>query len=695
MLHEPRSRIDTLRDQKGLNPQSTAQTNPALEDDDEIDLAQLAGTLWRGKWLILLATVIFLSAGAYYAYSVAVPKFRATTVVMMENQKSQIMPSFDSVVSGLSGDQSSVNTEVQILQSRSLAEKVVKKLDLTNDPEFNVRLRKKSPYSLSGAVAFLRNDILGMAPNDPVPSARQVLDETVNLALAATSISNVRQSLAFNITITSEDPQKAAQIADTTAELYISDQIEVKRKATASAAKWLGEKVGELKVELETAEATVERFSTKSDLISSAALLILNRQLKDLRDRLTEARKSKASLQAQRVTLKAEAANSPQDATALASMAAVRADLARATSQVAALQTSLTTLGADVNTQSADFVKLQQLKREAEATGVIYQTFLGRLKETTVQLGIQQADSRILSNSVVPPDPSEPRKAMILALAAILGLIVGSGLVILREMRHSGFRTADQLESATGITVMGQIPQMPIRRREQLLGYLQSKPASASAEAIRNLRTSVLLSNVDSPPKVIMFTSSLPGEGKTTVSVATAQNFAGLGKKVLLIDGDIRRLTLAEYFELPQTGGLMSVVSGETELKDAVQRREGLNIDILLGEKTQVNAADLFSSDRFVNFLAKARDEYDVILIDTPPVLVVPDARVIGQSADAILYVVHWDETGSAQVKDGLRMFAQVNLAVSGLILSQVDAKGMRKYGYGGSYGSYGGYYDV
>ncbi len=653
----------------------------------------LAGTLWRGKWIIFLAGFLFLLAGGYYAFKVAVPKYRATTVVMLDNRKEQLMPSFDNVLSGLSGDTSSVNTEVQVLRSRSLAEKVVKKLNLTNDPEFNERLRPISPYSVAGAMDFLRRDILGL-PAEPPPSARRVLDETVNRVLEVTSVSNVRQSFAFNITVTSIDPLKAAQIADTTAELYIADQLELKRQATEVAAKWLGEKVAELKIELEAAEAEVERFSTKSDLISPAALVLLNRQLKDLRDRLSEARKNKAQLQAKLSALEADAGANPPDAAALANAASLRTDLARASSQVAALETSLKTLTADVGTQSADFVKLQQLKREAEATSVIYQSFLGRLKETTVQRGIQQADARILSNSVVPPNPSEPRKSMILALSLVLGLVAGAGLVILREVRQTGFRTADQLEGATGTTVMGQIPRIPIRRRGQLLKYLQNKPASAAAEAIRNLRTSVLLSNVDNPPRVIMFTSSVPGEGKTTVSVATAQNFAGLGKKVLLIDGDIRRLTLAEYFGLPETGGLLAAVAGDVALKDAVQSPEGLNIDILLGDKTKVNAADLFSSERFSRFLAEAREEYDVILIDTPPVLVVPDARVIGQSADAILYVVHWDETGAAQVRDGLRMFAQVNLGISGLVLSQVDAKRMRKYGHGGSYGSYGGYYD-
>jgi len=170
-------------------------------------------------------------------------------------------------------------------------------------------------------------------------------------------------------------------------------------------------------------------------------------------------------------------------------------------------------------------------------------------------------------------------------------------------------------------------------------------------------------------------------------------------KKVLLIEGDIRRRTLNQYFGEKGKGNLIEVLSGEVELSDAILHNDTLNIDVLMGSKPSINAADLFSSEKFKSFIESAREIYDYVIIDTPPVLVVPDARVIGEQADAIIYVVKWDNTGKSLVIDGLRQFSTVGLQVDGLVLSQIDSRRMKKYGYGGKYGSYStygkGYYDA
>ena len=240
----------------------------------------------------------------------------------------------------------------------------------------------------------------------------------------------------------------------------------------------------------------------------------------------------------------------------------------------------------------------------------------------------------------------------------------------------------------------------PVAARNDLIQYLKDKPTSPAVEAVRNMRTSILLSNVDTTPQVIMSTSTIQGEGKTTQAISLVQNLSGMGKKVLLIEGDIRRRTLDEYFK-GEAGehGLLSVVSGEVSLAEAIVKSERIGADVLMGQTSHINAADIFSSDRFSTFLKEVRKGYDYIVIDTPPVLVVPDARVIGQHCDAIMYTVRWDSTTKTQVIADLRELAAVNLVPTGLVLSQVDPKGMKKYGYGESYGAYssygGGYYDA
>ena len=355
-----------------------------------------------------------------------------------------------------------------------------------------------------------------------------------------------------------------------------------------------------------------------------------------------------------------------------------------------ALRNSQETLKTQVSAQSEELIQLQQLTREAEATRLLYEYFLTRLKETSAQQGIQQADSRILSNAVIPDRAALPRKSLILTMAGALGMIFGAGFVLLRETRNNGFRSSQDLESTSGYTVLGQVPNIPARNRRPKLEYLLEKPTSAAAEAIRNLRTSVMLSNVDSPPQVIVSTSSVPGEGKTTNSLALAQNIAKMGRKVLLIEGDIRRRTLNEYFDDLPEKGIVSIVTGEATLEETIHHSDILGTDMLVGDKANINAADLFSSDKFRALILTLRERYDTIIIDTPPVLIVPDARIIAQNADVVLFTVKWDATPRKQVLEGLDMFRTGRIRVGGLVLSQINEKQMNRYG--GRYGNYAAY---
>jgi polysaccharide biosynthesis transport protein len=690
--------------------------------DDEIDLAKLFLTLWRGKFWILLSGVLALFAGGYYAFDVAVPLYTANTTVALESRDQQVMD-IESVVTGLGGDQSTINTEVEVIRSRRLIEQLVLDMDLLADPEFNAQLRPVPVFSVGQAVSLVRGVIKGPAEPPVVASERAILDQAIDAVTGAIGVSNIRQSFVFRITVITQKAEKSAAIANRLADLYINDQITVKFQKTEQATLWLSERVSGLQAQLETAESELKEFSSNTNLINSDSLQALNRQIKDLRERrgtmtaIANAAQDRfenlQSLRSANAEDLAQAANDASltqflarikdgraggqqafDARVDALMTRAELEAARAKAQLTALETSITEVRTRIETQSGELVALEQLQREVEANRLLYEAFLGRLKETSIQQGIQQADSRVLSQAVVPRSASAPRKPLILALSLMLGLIGATGAILIREMSQNTFRVSEDLEARTGYNVIGQIPAIPARRRKNVLKYLVEKPNSAAAEAIRNLRTSMLLANLDKPPKVIMSTSSIPGEGKTTQSIALTQNLSGMGAKVLLLEGDIRRRIFSQYFNQPNQKGFLSVLSGEVALEDALVHDESLNADILFGEKSPINAADLFSSSKFAGFLKMLSEKYDYIIIDTPPVLAVPDARVIGQSVDAILYTVKWDSTSHRQVLDGIKSFESVNLKISGLVLSQIDKRGMKRYGYGNSYGDYQNYYD-
>lgn len=702
------------------------QAGPRPDEDDGVDLFAVLRTLWREKLWVLLAVLLAVALGGWYAFVAAVPTYRATAQMALQVREAPVLD-IDSVISGIAGDEASMNTEMAIIRSRALIERLVDQRDLLADPEFNEALaaRTEAPGLLDRARGMAAAALGRPAGAPPTPEEeRRSVVTAVRDAVTATS---GRGTYVFSIAATSTDADKSAAIVNTLARLYQEDQVQVKVDATDAAATWLSARVSELRTDLEARESEIATLRSSNALLSEAGVEAINTQAVALRGQLQAAqsllsrageRRDALAAAGDDVAGRAEAAQDGQlDAIAPAAaggdagallrfdrrFAQLRlqagAEVERATLQVRDLQRAVDDLSAQFEGQSGDVQRLGQLEQEAEATRVLYETFLTRLRETSVQQGVHQADSRILSEAT-PGTLVAPRKPMILALSLILGLLAGAALVLGREMLQNGFRTAEDLEARTGLTVLGQVPRIPAKGRPATVAYLRAKPTSAAAEAIRNLRTSVLLSDVDRPPRVVMSTSSIPGEGKTTTAIALAQNLAGLEKRVLLIEGDIRRRTFGAYFpDAKEKGGLLSVISGKMTLEEALHRPEGVGIDVLMGERSQVNAADVFSSESFRRLLEQVRGAYDHVIIDTPPVLVVPDARVIAQLVDAVIYVVRWDGTSRAQVEEGLKQFRSVNVPVTGLVLSQIDPRGMRRYGYGGRYGAYSryaqGYYEA
>ena len=698
---------DMRRMQKSVTP-------PSNSEDDVIDLSTLLGALWRGKVYILTAVFAAVLLSGIYAYVLATPMYRSTAVVMLNNREEQVVE-LGNVVGGLTADSTVVNTEVEVLKSRILLGKVVDELELTEDPEFNTSLQTAS--MISKIEESMKSALLPTSPDTGTSIPASTRDRTISALRSAITISNISRSLVFQVTVETMDRDKSARIANTLADLYILNQLEVKFEATEQATTWLTERVTDLQIALENAEEEVKDFRAGTSLVSTEALRGLEVQVKDMRERIDNTQAAQEAAETRLAAMRA--AETPEQRAEVTNdlqlqrmlprvgepaiaesfetrfetlLARAENDIERQQSQLATLRESLTTLEDQIDRQSQDLITLQQLTREAEASRLLYEYFLSRLKETSAQQGVQQADSRIISPAVVPDAAASPRKTMILAMAMILGLIVGAAFVLLRESRHRAFRNAEQLETATGYAAIGQIPLIPAKRRKDAISYLKEKPSSAAAEAIRNLRTSVMLSNVDTPPKLIMTSSAVSGEGKTTVALSLTQNFAAMGKKVLLIEGDIRRRVFGQYLQTDRTEGIVSVLTGTRTFDDVVVRSELLGADVLLGDKGQSNAADIFSSERFSSLLEELRSRYDIVLIDTPPVLIVPDPRVIAQNVDATVFVVRWDRTQKEQVIGALREFESVGKPVSGLVLNQISPRGMKRYGYGNNYGPYSAY---
>ena len=348
--------------------------------------------------------------------------------------------------------------------------------------------------------------------------------------------------------------------------------------------------------------------------------------------------------------------------------------------------------------QSRDELRLLELDREAQASRLLHETFLTRLNETSAQETLQGASARLLTAAEAPGMPDTLSRKVILA-AGVLGLAVGLGLVRLMEVLTNTFRSVGELKSQTGFPVLAALPEVGRRmHRTKLLEHLRRRPSSALPEAIRNLRTSILFSNVDRPPKVVMFTSTVPREGKSTTAVLFAQTSEQMGRSGIVVECDLRLPTLGQLFGKQENGpGLLAVLEGTADLDAAICRDQETGLHLLMvqpgDQAIQLNAADILMSRRFGALIDTLRHRYELVVLDTPPTLLVTDARVVTSLVDAVIYVVRWDHTPRGAVKEGLRELTSVNAPIAGMVMTMVREEQAGPYAYGHYRGQYKDYY--
>ena len=687
--------------------------------DGEIDLMKLAASLWRGKWTVLAFVLLCVCVADFYVRHVAVPLYPATAkIALKEHQPEKILTDIESLMSNGPITDSGINTELEVLRSRDLVGKLVDSLGLTNQPAFNPLLREPRLSSQIRTQLFTLFGVASEKPKTP-RSPEEVRSIVINSVLNTMAFSNTKNTRVINISVTTTEAALSALMANKMATLYIENQIQIKLEALASATEFLSRRTSELKHDFEELKAELANFSSQSELVNPTVLKSQEIQLRDLRTRLWEKAESVVEKTDTRTVLLSfrEAGNlqalikHADDFRLNRAISEYRnnkisldglnlqvehfmldnkVEAEREQKQLSALEASESILAKQIERQSQELIVLQQLERETEAARLLYESFFTRLLEMNVQLGLETADGRLLSTAI-QRGPSSPIKSKILILGGAIGLMMGASLVLFWELRFSGYRSVNELRDQSGYSVLAAVPLIPVRDRKNIISYLKTKPESMVSEAVRNLRTSILMSNLNQVKQVIMLTSSVPKEGKTILSFALAQNMVGLGKRILLIEADIRRRVQSVEIDRDNTVALLDLVAGDKKWKEVSLYVEELGFDILTATKSDKNAADIFASQRFSELLTELREYYDYIIIDSPPVLAVPDARLIGAISDANIYVVEWNKTTCAQVDQGLDMLSSIGVNTIGLVLNQIDPHKTKTYGYTGSYG-YGAY---
>lgn len=655
------------------------QNHPALNltQIPPFDFVGLMRVVWYGKYLIAGCIIFAVTIAGYYAFAIAEPRYAATTTLTVNTQTTPALD-LEQALAGQITDPAQINTQVAILRSPHLLVQVVAALDLVQDPEFNRYLTPTPVFSVTGVRDGLRR-ILSGTLEPPLDQAAVLQKTAENLGDAITARTQ-RDTYIFQITATTNAPAKSARIANELAQVYLADQMMGKHLATQTAVNWLSDRVYDLQLELEAKETAVNDLIAAERVQDTTVFDALSRQADDNAERLAAAKADLAAaqtaLQQHHDTAHPAAAS---DRTA-GSMPGSRqqANVVRYRDQVAALSDFQTELDRKLAEHSVGLIRLQQLRREADATRVIYQTFLARLQETSVQRGLQNPDSRVLTTAN-PGAYVAPRKMVILAIAALLGALAGISIVVVRHRLHDSFTDPDQLSEMTALPVMAQIPRFARKRGVLQLHYLRDKPASAAAESIRSLRTSLLIA--DPVPQIILSTSSIPAEGKTTLSLALAQNLADLGKSVLVIEADLRNGSFGAYVDDKAHPGLADVLQGQSVADDAIFHVPLLGADVLIARRMGRNPADLFTGAALATLLAELRKKYDHIILDAPPVLPVPDAQLLAQHVDRVLFTVRWNKTPCKVVQAALDRFAKAGAPKTDLVFAQVDGRKTRHYG--------------
>ncbi|MFN4090600.1 MAG: GumC family protein [Alphaproteobacteria bacterium] len=726
------------------------------------DVRLLLRRLARRRWSILGLTLLFTALAAIVVLQLE-PVYRATTHVMIEARQSRVA-NVEEVLSGLSGERETIESELRVIASRALAEKAIARLGLADDPEFNRDLAPRS--ALLAALdprgwidaerwaewqALLPPDLsamLGVRDPQALPEEKRLEHErarVVDLFLDRLSVGAEGRSRVIAIGFSSGRQDVAARVANTVAELYLVEQLEAKYEATRLATTWLNERVGELRERVVEAEQAVEAFRQQAGLIEGKGVTVASQQVSELNTQLILARGERAEAEARLrqvqtlvagrsgIESAAEVLRSPliqrlkeQEAEVLRRaadlsqqygarhprMIGVRAELDDIRSKIAievkqivqslrneaevararegTLVGGLDALKRNMGRANVSEVRLRALEREAAASRALFENFLSRLKETTAQENLQQPDARIISRADVPEHPAFPRTRLMIAGSGLAALLLSVAIAFLLERLDPGFRSTDQIESVLGVPGLGLVPQITglrsIGRTPE--AYVVDRPTSAFAESLRTLHTALLLSNVDQPPKTVLVTSSVPREGKSTIAIAMARLMARSGRSVLLVDCDLRRPRAASALGLPGKPGLVEVLARSVALEEAVVRDVEAALDVLPAGERPTSPPDLFTSTQMRALLADLRERYDLIVIDSPPVLAVSEARILARLTDTTVFVIRWAATPREVAAMGVKQIRDSGAQLAGAVLSQVNVKKHARYSYGDS-----GYY--
>ena len=702
------------------------------------DVRQYMAMLHKRRGIVITCLVVSVLVAVLYNYTTR-PVYQATTQILIDRDTPDVLPNkelMDLVQAGVDYYQ----TQYQLLNSRSLAERTVERLGLQKSSELATG-PMMNPWERV-------QRLLGRPPRAIVDQDGMPLSPTVAAFRSRVGVDPIPGTRLVNLRFNAYDPRVAADAVNALASLYIEQSLEFRFTTSSDATGWLSDRLAEQRQKVEAAEKALQEYREKEGLIDHEERQgLVQQKLETLNGAVLDARTeriAKETLASQLSSLspaqiesfplvmgsetvqklKNELVSLQRDEARMAEtlgqrhpdMVRVRAqtkdvqeklraevrnvaraadsDSRAARSREARLQANLDAVKSEAQDVSRKAIQLGVLRREVDTNRQIYQDLLTRTKQTGLETELKTTNIRVIEKAEAPRGPVSPKKTRNYQVAVVFGLLLGIGLGLLFESFDNTFKTPEDLKQHVAAPFLGMVPDVTAATSKEMMRGLSptllisKNAASAVADAYRVLRTNLIFTSSETTGRALVVTSAGPGEGKTTTLANVAAALAYNGAKVLAIDADLRRPTLHQHFGLQKTPGLSDLIVGKSAASEAIQSTRIDGLQVLPCGYLPPNPAELLGSPMMKQVLEAVRSHYDWVLLDSPPILAMADAAVLCPQVEGVILLVAAETPTKPAVARAIDQIQSVGGKVLGVVLNKVNLQ-RNSYYYSLYYGEY------
>lgn len=743
-----------LRSAHGLAPLG-AFAQPEVADDDTIDLRAIWRMIVKHRWLLMAVAAAGLVAALLLSF-IQTPQYVASTTVQVDKRMPRIVKFQDEPVS--EGDErSAMGTQLEILKSRALAERVIDELRL--DRQGQAELQRQAEQAsdeasaeesapqgegwgalISGMTGRMKDSYTKM--REPALRSADQLNrqEVVDAFVKSVQVEQLRNTRMIRIAAENADPQLAARMANSMAQSFIALTLERRLESSTYAKTFLETQLALTKAKLEESERRINEYSRSRNILTlDEKTNVINQTYTDFASALSKAEFERIKLESeyeairtnpdsarqvlesrviqtykeQRARLDAEYQLNAKiykkdfpkmqqleaqindidgkiESEVQSTLRSLRNLLDTARSQETQLAKRLGQARSEIVSGQDKNVDYNLLKREVDTNRELYDGLLQQVKEVGVAGGVEANNIQVVDKAHAPLFPHKPRLGLNAAIGLMAGLMLGLLLVFLLESLDDSIKFSDEVEKLLAVPLLGVIPKIREKVSLSSIALLAHEdPRSHLAEAYRSVRTSLQFSTSEGAPRRLVLTSTTKNEGKSTSALALAINFAQLGKRVVLMDGDMRNPTVHKLMGMNNAFGLSNYLSGHAGADDQlVQSTRIPNLMVVTSGPIPPSPVDLLTGPRFLELLDTLQaGGVDYIIIDGPPVLGLADAVVLGNQVHSVLYVAQANLTRKSHIKDAFRRLRMAGVVPRGVVLTKTTAQNMAYYDYQSYYG--------